>query len=245
MGIIGAMEQEISFLKTQIKKCNISIYFGYIFYTGKINDINIILIKSGIGKVAVSIATTLVIKKYNPDAIINIGSACSLNNKLQIGDIAVSKEVKYHDVDITLFGYKIGQMAQCPTSFKANKKLIKITMDSISLLKFNSIAGLICTGDSFINDKIIFNKIKKLFPKTIAIEMEAAAIGQVCYKFKIPFIIIRSISDIANEKSKKNFNDFLYFSAQQSSLVITNILNKFNTKYFWYIIKILIFKKKL
>lgn len=219
------MMEEIILLHNKIKKRQMMLFGGCKFYTGIYTNTSIVLLKSGIGKTAAALGTTLLLQIYKPDIVINIGSAGSLIPTLKIGDIIISEEVSYHDVDITTFGYKLGQMASCPARFTADTKLIKQSELCVKECGFNAMRGLVISGDSFIkSSKQCLLKILINFPEAIAIEMEGAAIAQVCYKFKVPFIIIRSISDFANQKSYIDFNKFLTLAAIRSSLIIEKML---------------------
>ncbi|MDT9587229.1 MAG: 5'-methylthioadenosine/S-adenosylhomocysteine nucleosidase [Candidatus Arsenophonus melophagi] len=231
VAIIGAMEQEIALLRKQINVRSTLIRGGCEIYFGKFNDLDIALLKSGIGKVSAAIGTTVLIEHFLPEFIINIGFAGGLAPTLQVGDIVVSNQVCYHDVNITAFGYQAGQMAHCPPVFKANKKLIKLTEKCIEKLNLYAIYGLICSGDSFINCAQAVSYIRHTFPEVVAVEMEGASIAHVCYKFGIPFIIVRAISDVASKDSSLFFSEFLPFTAYRLSLMIKTMLTNLTIKY--------------
>lgn len=227
IGIIGAMDEEVCILKEKMNNIQTTIIAGCEFYQGELNQKQVILTKSGIGKVAAAVATTLLLEKFQPDRIINTGSAGGYDNSLDVGDIVISTEVRFHDVDLTAFDYEIGQMAQLPAAFPAQQELITIAEQAAkSLTSLKTITGLICTGDIFMADpekaKIALNN----FPTMAACEMEAAAIAQVCYQFKIPFVIIRSLSDIAGKKSEISFEQYLPIAAKNASILVENMLNK-------------------
>ncbi|MEI6896131.1 MAG: 5'-methylthioadenosine/S-adenosylhomocysteine nucleosidase [Psychromonas sp.] len=227
IGIIGAMDEEVSILKAKLHNIETTIIAGCEFYQGKLNGKDVVLTKSGIGKVAATIATTLLVERFQPDTIINTGSAGGYDNNLNVGDIVISTEVRFHDVDLTAFGYEIGQMAQLPAAFNADKKLIDIAQQAAQTIKdISIIQGLICTGDIFMADpqkaKIALNN----FPTMVACEMEAAAIAQVCHQFKLPFVIIRSLSDIAGKKSEVSFEQFLPIAAKNASILVEEIIKR-------------------
>lgn len=226
VGVIGAMEQEVTLLRDQIEDCKTLSLGGCEIYTGQIKGVDVALLKSGIGKVAAAIGTTLLLDHFQPDVVINTGSAGGLDPKLNVGDIVISTEVRYHDVDVTAFGYEPGQMAQCPAAFSADNKLINIAQDCIESLKLNAVRGLICSGDAFINGAEPLTRIRKTFPNVAAVEMESTAIGQVCHQFKTPFVVVRAISDVADKESHLSFDEFLSVAARQSSLMVTTILDK-------------------
>ncbi|WP_028866348.1 5'-methylthioadenosine/S-adenosylhomocysteine nucleosidase [Psychromonas hadalis] len=227
IGIIGAMDEEVTLLKAKLQNCETTIIAGCEFYQGQLNGKQVILTKSGIGKVAASIATTLLLERFQPDTIINTGSAGGYDTNLNVGDIVISTEVRFHDVDLTAFGYEIGQMAQLPAAFKADKKLIDIAQNAAETIKdLKIIQGLICTGDIFMADPKKAEIARNNFPTMAACEMEAAAIAQVCHQFNIPFVIIRSLSDIAGKKSELSFEQFLPIAAKNASVLVEAILNR-------------------
>lgn len=224
VAIIGAMEQEVALLRDQINaKLALSRGSCKIYY-GKFADLDVILLKSGIGKVSSAIGTTLLIEHFTPELIINTGTAGGLVSALQIGDIVIATNVCYYDVNITAFNYQAGQMAQCPIMFNADKKLIELAKKCIQKLDLHAVCGLLCSGDSFINSEKERTYIRQMFPAAIAVEMEGAAIAHVCYQFNIPFIIVRAISDIAGQKSYLFFKKFLHVAVRQSSLILQTML---------------------
>lgn len=226
VGVIGAMEQEVTLLRDQIENCETLSLGGCEIYTGQIKGVDVALLKSGIGKVAAAIGTTLLLDHFHPDVVINTGSAGGLDPKLNVGDIVISTEVRYHDVDVTAFGYEPGQMAQCPAAFLADNKLINIAQECIGSLKLNAVRGLICSGDAFINGAEPLARIRKTFPNVAAVEMESTAIAHVCHQFKTPFVVVRAISDVADKESHLSFDEFLSVAARQSSLMVTTMLDK-------------------
>ena len=230
VGVIGAMEQEVKLLREQIENCEIVSRGGCEIYTGKINGVDVALLKSGIGKVAAAIGTTLLLEHFRPDVVINTGSAGGLDAKLNVGDIVVSTEVRYHDADVTAFGYEPGQMVQCPPAFIADPKLVNIAQECIGSLKLNAVRGLICSGDAFINGVEPLARIRRTFPEVVAVEMESTAIGHVCHQFDTPFVVVRAISDVADKESHLSFDEFLSVAAQQSSLMVTTMLDKLKTE---------------
>lgn len=226
VGVIGAMEQEVTLLREKIEDCQILSRGGCEIYTGTINGVDVALLKSGIGKVAAAIGTTLLLEHFRPDVVINTGSAGGLDSRLNVGDIVVSTEVRYHDADVTAFGYEPGQMAQCPPAFIADHKLINIAEECIESLKLNAVRGLICSGDAFINGAEPLARIRRTFPDVAAVEMESTAIGHVCHQFDTPFVVVRAISDVADKESHLSFDEFLSVAAEQSSLMVTAMLDK-------------------
>ncbi|EOC1280752.1 5'-methylthioadenosine/S-adenosylhomocysteine nucleosidase [Cronobacter turicensis] len=227
-GIIGAMEEEVTLLRDKIDNRQTLNIAGCEIYTGTLNGVDVALLKSGIGKVSAAMGATLLLEHCKPDVIINTGSAGGLAPSLQVGDIVVSDEVRYHDADVTAFGYEYGQMAGCPAAFKADEKLIAAAQETIEQLNLHAVRGLVVSGDAFINGSVNLAKIRHNFPQAIAVEMEATAIGHVCYNFGVPFVVVRAISDVADQQSHLSFEEFLAVAAKQSSLMVETLLTSLN-----------------
>ncbi|WP_275554422.1 5'-methylthioadenosine/S-adenosylhomocysteine nucleosidase [Mixta sp. Marseille-Q2659] len=225
-GIIGAMEQEVTLLRDKIENRQTLSIAGCEIYTGTLNGVEVALLKSGIGKVSAAMGTALLLERCRPDFIINTGSAGGLAASLKVGDIVVSDEVRYHDADVTAFGYEPGQMAGCPAAFPADDKLITAAERCISQLNLHAVRGLVVSGDAFINGAEPLARIRTTFPQAIAVEMEATAIGHVCHQFATPFVVIRAISDVADQESHLSFDEFLSVAAKQSSLLVETLLGQ-------------------
>ncbi|NUL37484.1 5'-methylthioadenosine/S-adenosylhomocysteine nucleosidase [Kosakonia sacchari] len=226
IGIIGAMEEEVTLLRDKIENRQTLNVGGSEIYTGTLNGTEVALLKSGIGKVAAAMGATLLLERCQPDVIINTGSAGGLAATLKVGDIVVSDEARYHDADVTAFGYDIGQLPGCPAGFKADDKLIAAAEACIGELNLHAVRGLIVSGDAFINGADGLAKIRHNFPQAIAVEMEATAIAHVCHNYGVPFVVVRAISDVADQKSHLSFDEFLVVAAKQSSLMVETLVQK-------------------
>ena len=218
IGIIGAMEEEVAILKDKLTDMNEISVAHVKFYRGKLNSKEVVLTQSGIGKVNVAISTTLLIEKFNPKLIINTGSAGALDESLSVGDMLISNDVVYHDVDATAFGYKLGQIPQMPLEFKSDQELLK-SVETVINKNYNAKIGQIVSGDSFIGSVDQRLTIKRQFPEAMAVEMEATAIAQTCHQFHVPFIVTRAVSDLANGKADISFEEFLGEAKSSSSIV--------------------------
>lgn len=226
IAIIGAMEEEISMIRDQMDNLRTETIAGCQFFSGRIHGKESVLLKSGIGKVNAAMSTTILMERYDPDFIINTGSAGGLNKQLEIGDIVVSTEVRHHDVDVTAFGYEYGQVPQLPPAFIADKKLIDIASECAKGLDGRTVTGLIASGDSFMNDPVRVQAIAEKFPELEAVEMEAAAIAQVCHQYGKPFVIIRSLSDIAGKQSEISFEQYLPKAAANSAKLVMDMVER-------------------
>ncbi|MBX4180991.1 5'-methylthioadenosine/S-adenosylhomocysteine nucleosidase [Sodalis sp. CWE] len=226
IGIIAAMEQEIALLRNRMSNFSVWRKAGCNIYIGKLFGIEVALIKSGVGKVSAALGTTLLLNFFQPNLIINTGSAGSLKSSPKIGDIVVPYKVGYHDVNLTVFGYKEGQMAKCPKEFKSDPFLTTLANKiAVNCLKVNSIHhGMIVTGDTFINNSVDLACIQRRFPSAIAVEMEAAAVAHICYRFNVSFIITRAITDFSNQTSHLFFKKFLIVASKNSSLLVEEII---------------------
>ncbi|MGL1891518.1 MAG: 5'-methylthioadenosine/S-adenosylhomocysteine nucleosidase [Spirochaetaceae bacterium] len=227
VGIIGAMEQEVKGLKSKMTNIETITKSSCIFYHGTLDKMDVVLLQCGIGKVASAVGTTILIDQFAPDIVINTGSAGGLSTDLNVGDVIISTDVRYHDVDVTLFGYDYGQLPKMPAGFTPDAGLIKIAKKAADKIKDIHITdGLIITGDSFIHDPKVVETIKSKLPPMKATEMEAAAIAQVCFMSKVPFLIIRSISDVPGQESKQSFEEFLVVAAKNSGKLVEAILTE-------------------
>ncbi|MEX2947439.1 5'-methylthioadenosine/S-adenosylhomocysteine nucleosidase [Staphylococcus warneri] len=226
IGIIGAMEEEVTILKDKLVNLSEITVAHVKFYTGQLNHKEVVITQSGIGKVNAAISTTLLIEKFNPKYIINTGSAGALDESLEIGDVLISNDVTYHDADATAFGYALGQIPQMPEKYEANEQLLSETVEVVQQQHLNAKTGLIVSGDSFIGSAEQRKLIKSRFTDAMAVEMEATAIAQVCYQFKVPFIITRAVSDLANGEADMTFEEFLGKAAVSSSEMVELLVKK-------------------
>lgn len=226
IGIIGAMDEEIALLKSKMTQVTEKKISQIDFYKGKLSGKEIVLMKSGIGKVNAAISTTILHEHFNPSFVINAGSAGGLKEKHSVGDIIISSEVIHHDADATVFNYKLGQIPQMPKTFIADNHLINLVKKSVSNLNLPADIGLIGTGDSFIGREDQVNYIKANFPEVVATEMEAVSVAQVCYTYQTPFVIIRALSDIAGKDSSILFEEFLEKAATNSAKVIIETIKQ-------------------
>lgn len=221
LGIIGAMEEEVALIRAQIAGCETIRDAGVEFYRGTLNGCPVVLLRSGIGKVAAALSTTLLLDRFQPSQVVNIGSAGGFDPTLKVGDVVVGTELAYHDVDVTAFGYPRGQLPGQPPRFSADPQLIELAERCLhSVAHVQTARGLICTGDIFMADPAKVAAARSHFPEMQAVEMEGAAIAQVCQQFGVPYVVIRGLSDIAGQESSTSFEEYLKVAAHNSSLVV-------------------------
>nr|WP_281350659.1 5'-methylthioadenosine/S-adenosylhomocysteine nucleosidase [Metabacillus lacus] len=227
VAIIGAMEEEVTILREKLENRNQEVIAHSEFTTGQYKGIEVILLKSGIGKVNAAISTTLLLDRYKPDYVINTGSAGGFHQSLNVGDVVISTNVVHHDVDVTAFGYAYGQVPGLPAAYKPAEELVKIAASQAEEISgIQVVKGLIATGDSFMSDPERVDFVRTKFQDLYAVEMEAAAIAQVCHQFDVPFVVIRSLSDIAGKESGISFEQFLDTAAKHSADLVLKIASQ-------------------
>lgn len=221
IGILGAMDEEVALLKASLSNLKETTWKHLTFFEGTLNNVEVVLVKCGIGKVAAALATTVLIEQYAPDAVVNTGSAGGFDKSLNIGDLVIATHVIHHDVDLTHFGYKLGQCAGMPEDYRCDNTLIEAAKTATGELEnIQSTSGLICTGDSFIGTDEAVEALRESFPDMKAVEMEGAAIAQTCHMLDVPFLVIRSLSDIAGKTSTVSFKEYLDTAAKHSAQLV-------------------------
>ncbi|WP_053368938.1 5'-methylthioadenosine/S-adenosylhomocysteine nucleosidase [Bacillus sp. FJAT-27245] len=226
IAIIGAMEQEVALLRNNIEGKSSEVIAGCEFTLGKMDGVDVILLRSGIGKVNAAMSTAILLERFKPDCVINTGSAGGFDPSLEVGDAVISTEVRHHDVDVTAFGYEYGQVPELPPAFIADEKLVAIAESAADEIEdIQTVKGMIATGDSFMEDPDRVEFIRTKFTGLQAVEMEAAAIAQVAHQFKVPFVIIRSLSDIAGKESNVSFDQFLHKAALHSATLVMKMVS--------------------
>ncbi|AMO86134.1 5'-methylthioadenosine/S-adenosylhomocysteine nucleosidase [Solibacillus isronensis B3W22] len=227
IAVIGAMEQEVELLRGALQNTKTETIANSEYTTGTYEGKEVVLLKSGIGKVNAAMSTTILLEKFNPKVVINTGSAGGFDAALKVGDIVISDEVRHHDVDVTAFGYEIGQMAGMPAAYKSDENLMEVAKQAVKEVgEHNYSVGLICSGDVFMSNPERVEAVRKDFPTMKAVEMEAAAVAQVCHQFNTPFVVIRALSDIAGQESSMSFDEFLPVAAKHSTEIVLNAITK-------------------
>lgn len=226
IGIIGAMELEVEELKSKMFDVKITDKAGMEFYEGTLNGAQTIVVRCGIGKVNAALCVQILADVFHVTHVINTGVAGSLNAKLDIGDILVSKDALHHDMDVTIFGYQLGEVPQMGCrEFPADDRLISLAMESCA--KVNSdihcLTGRVVSGDQFISDKSVKEKLISEFHGDCA-EMEGASIAHGAYLNKIPFVIIRAISDKADDSAEMDYPSFERAAAKHSALLVEDMV---------------------
>ena len=226
IGIIGAMDVEVALLKENMQILKTVTHAGMEFAEGRIGNTDVVVVKSGVGKVNAGCCVQILADLFGVTHLINTGVAGSLNNQIHTGDIVVSTDAVYHDVNATIFGYRKGEIPQMGIfSFPADKDLrvkavaaVRETASEISVFE-----GRIASGDQFIADKDVKAQIIADCGG-FCTEMEGAAIAHASYINGIPFVIIRAISDQADESVKVSYDEFEAKAARHCAAVVLNFV---------------------
>lgn len=225
IGIIVAMDEEREAILNIMTDVKVEQIYNLRFLRGNIQGKRCILVKSGIGKVNAARATQVMIHNFDIQYIVNLGAGGSINGMLNIGDVLIAKQVVQHDFDITAFGHSKGYITGVGDKIICDRDLVnemEQIIQSIPERSYQIKMGIIATGDIFCSESWMKDKIRAKFSADV-VDMECAAIAQVCYLDNIPFIGIRSISDTPNGKNASTFDENLKLASKRCA----NILKEF------------------
>lgn len=220
------MQEEMEAIKELMCEILERKIYDLTFFEGKINQKECVLVQCGVGKVNSSRTAQILIDKFDIEYIINVGSAATANDELEIGDIVIGKDLVQHDFDITAFGHKKGYISNVGESVRSDAKLIEKFEEVINNIEnrdYKIKLGTIASGDIFCTEVEMKKKINSKF-NADAIEMEGAAIAQVCYLDNIPFIIVRSISDNPNGQNNITFEEYLELASKRCSEILKKVI---------------------
>ena len=209
-GIIGAMELEVDTLKSRMEIVRKVEKANMVFFEGKLNGAEVVIVKSGIGKVNAGICVQILCDEFKITHVINTGVAGSLKAFIDIGDIVVSTDACYHDMDATIFGYALGEVPQIGTRFfPADEALREQAILSCKAVNpdIQVHSGRVVSGDQFISSHEAKDRISKNFD-AYCTEMEGAAIAHAAYLNSLPFVILRAISDKADDSAEMDYPTF-------------------------------------
>lgn len=226
LGIIGAMDEEIHLLLQGLKSTEHFSYAGVSFTKGAYEEKEIVVCKSGVGKVNAAMTVQLLIDRFNVGAVWFTGVAGAVDPLLDIGDIVISSSCQQHDMDCSALGYPIGVTPyQEVSDFPADPLFIVLAQQACQKICSNGryLTGRIVSGDQFIADPV---RIQQFHTKmhAVCVEMEGAAVAQVCYRNQIPYVMLRSMSDKADGTASANYTEFMVESANRSYEIIADML---------------------
>ena len=226
IGIIGAMELEVETLKAKMEVKQTTKKAGMEFFEGTLNGVDAVIVRSGIGKVNAAVCTQILVDEFGVDAVINTGIAGSLNAQIDIGDIVISTDVLHHDMDAVNFGYAPGQIPQMEVfSFAADEPMAELAEKVCHQVnpEIKVFRGRVVSGDQFISDRATKDRITEQF-HGFCTEMEGAAIAQAAYLNQIPFIVIRAISDKADDSASEDYPTFEKKAVEHSVRLVEGFL---------------------
>lgn len=226
IGIIGAMELEVEELKSKLSNKKITKKAGMEFFEGIINGAAVVIVRCGIGKVNAALCVQILADLFGVTHIINTGVAGSLNAKLDIGDILISQNAQHHDMDVSPLGYEPGIVPQMDCSlFMADQKLIDLALSSCQKVNpdIHTLVGKVVSGDQFIAQKEKKNQLIHIFHGDCA-EMEGAAIAHGAYLNNIPFVILRAISDKADDSAEMDYPSFERAAASHCAKLVEDMV---------------------
>lgn len=226
IGIIGAMELEVETLKSKMNVKKTTRKADMDFVEGTLNGVESVIVRSGIGKVNAGICAQILADLFDVTHIINTGIAGSLDADIDIGDIVVSTDVVQHDMDVRVFGYPLGEIPQIGRlSFPADEKMAELAKAVCEKVnpEVKVFSGRIVSGDQFVCDKDVKKKIIENF-HALCTEMEGAAIGQAAYLNKIPFVILRAISDKADDSAEMDYPTFEKKAAEHCAKLVEEFI---------------------
>lgn len=230
IGIIGAMQTEVNLLCSKLTSAEKIEYCNLVFNKGQIDGKDVVVVCSGVGKVNAALCAQALVLKFGADRIINTGIAGAAGKGLGVFDFVVSTEAVYHDVDVRIFGYQLGQIPGTKTlEFKADETMANAAVEAFNSSDFAKehkiVKGRVASGDQFIADKDVKQHIIDSFAP-MCVEMEGAAIAHACTLNKVPFVIIRCLSDCADDSATSTYAFNEDVAAEQSGKVVLKLIKK-------------------
>lgn len=226
IGIIGAMELEVEALKSKMSIRNKKEKASMEFLEGMLQGTEVVIVRSGIGKVNAALCTQILCDLFEVSHIINTGVAGSLKKEIDIGDIVVSADALHHDVDVRVFGYPLGEVPQVGClAFPADTQLAQLAVSCCKEVNpdIHVYQGRIVSGDQFISDKQVKDRIIDNF-QGLCVEMEGASIAHAAYLNHVPFVVIRAISDKADDSAEMDYPTFEKAAAAHSAALVEHML---------------------
>jgi len=227
-GIIGAMDEEIALYLEAMQETESTAHAGITYYTGKLEGRDVVLCKSGVGKVNASVCTQILIDRFQVGQVIFTGVAGAVHPELTIGDIVISTDCVQHDVDVTALGFQPGQIPYTEQwIWPADQALIAQAVKAGEQLAdgVRVVTGRVLSGDQFIADREKVKHLHEVFG-AYCTEMEGAAVAQVCAMNQVPYVVVRSMSDKADGSAHVNFLEFTKLASQRSFAMVSNLLRQ-------------------
>ena len=224
LGIIGAMVEEVETLLERMENKSSAVKAGCTFWEGTLEGLDVVVVQCGVGKVNAAMCAQVLCSSYDVTHLVNTGIAGSLCADLDIGDLVVSRDAMYHDFDCVNFGYPMGRVPGLDvTAFPADETMIRYALESTEKVNpGHAKIGRVATGDVFVADKAVKNRIIDV-TGALCTEMEGAAIAQTAYRNGVPFVILRAISDKADDSAEMDYPTFEKITAHRCADVTTTL----------------------
>ena len=227
LGIIGAMQIEVETLVQKMEDKKETVHARSTYYEGKLEGLDVVVVQCGVGKVNAAMCAQILCSSYGVTHIVNTGIAGSLCAELDIGDFVISDDAMYHDFDCVHFGYPMGKVPGMDvTAFPADEMMIRLARDAAeSVHPGHSRIGRVASGDLFVAEKTAKERIIER-TQALCTEMEGAAIAQTAYRNGIPFVILRAISDKADDSAEMDYPTFERIAAHRCAEITGNLAKK-------------------
>ena len=227
VGIIGAMESEVEHLVSCLTEAETKTILGMVFHEGLLDGVRVVVVRSGIGKVNAAVCAGVLSTCLGVTHIINTGVAGAIDERLQIGDMVISTDVMEHDMDVSGLGFEPGIIPWMDTSaFEADAQLRALTLRASREVvpELDPWEGRVVSGDQFVSDLATRNRLQAQFG-ALCCEMEGAAIGHVAHLAKLPFVVVRAVSDQANGASVEDYPAFERETASRCSHIVERLVS--------------------
>ena len=224
LGIIGAMREEVETLVEKLSEVRQQSHAWSTYYEGKLEGLDVVVVQCGVGKVNAAMCAQILCSVYGVTHLVNTGIAGSLNAQLDIGDLVVSRDAMYHDFDCNAFGYPAGKVPGMDViAFPADEKLMEQAFAAAEAVNpGHTKVGRVASGDQFVASKALKEKIITV-TQALCTEMEGAAIAQTAYRNGIPYVILRAISDKADDSADMDYPTFERIAAHRCAAVVMNL----------------------
>ena len=221
-GIIGALDEEVALLKDAMQITEEKVVYGSTFYHGILDGQQVVVVCCSVGKINAALCASVMAREMGADVIVNVGIAGGMDKRLKVLDVVLSSEAVHHDSDPV-----IAKFYPFALSYKADERLVKLAVSACESLekKPTYYVGKVATGDVFVEGGPVKERIERDFAP-LCVEMEGAAIAQACFMNEKPFLIIRTMSDNADDSASMSYDKFKPFAADQSANIIREMLRQ-------------------
>lgn len=228
IGIIGAMDEEVAALKEAMEVERVVRRASMEFVKGRLGEKEVTVVRSGIGKVNAAVCAQLLVSEFQAEVLINTGIAGSLDARIDIGDMVISEDALYHDMDAVAFGYPLGQVPRMEVlAFPLDKRLVRLAVEANGEVNpdIHSFVGRVVSGDQFVASDAVKEKISGNFGG-LCTEMEGAAIAHTAYLNEVSCVIIRAISDKADGSAAEDYPTFEKKAIEHSVRLVRNLVSR-------------------